>query len=122
MYNQYYNYAELQLDKLVEQKISFCLETTLSGKAYLAKIKEWQKKGYIVNLIFLSLPSPEMAISRVAYRVKQGGHNIPENVIRRHFQKGLENFHTQFKDCVDYWALYDNSNYELILLESSTDF
>ncbi len=110
-----------QIDKLVEQRKSFCIETTLSGRAYLSKIKEWQKLGYRVNLIFLSLPDAEMAISRVAYRVKQGGHNIPKDVIIRRFQKGLENFHLYYKNIVDSWLLYDNSNEEIELIESSAD-
>lgn len=108
-----------QIDKLVSQRKSFCIETTLSGRAYLAKIREWQKFGYIVNLVFLSLPNAEMAISRVAYRVKQGGHNIPEDVIRRRFQKGLDNFHNHYKAIVDKWTLYNNADNQIIFIESS---
>ncbi len=60
-----------------------------------------------------------MAIFRVAYRVKQGGHNIPKDVIIRRFQKGLDNFHNHYKLVVDKWALYDNSSSKAILLDCS---
>jgi predicted ABC-type ATPase len=65
-------------------------ETTLSGLSYLQKIKRWQALSYQVKLWFLSLPSGDLAVSRVAQRVKQGGHNIPVDVIRRRFKAGLK--------------------------------
>jgi predicted ABC-type ATPase len=67
---------------------SFAFETTLSGRVYLRMIQQWQITGYRVKLLFLQLASPEEAIARVAQRVKQGGHNIPEAVIRRRFAAG----------------------------------
>ncbi len=78
-----------QIDKLVAQERSFCLETTLSGKAYLAKIARWQNLGYDVHLFFLSLPDAGMAIRRVAERVRQGGHHISDDVVKRRFAVGL---------------------------------
>jgi len=72
-------------------------------------IPRWQKAGYHVKLIFLSLPSPELAITRVMARVAQGGHNVPVAVIRRRFGSGLRNFHAFYKRLVDSWVLYDNS-------------
>jgi predicted ABC-type ATPase len=75
---------------------------------YLRKIALWQQLGYQVKLWFLSLPSDDIAISRVAERVAQGGHNIPEQVIRRRFKSGIENFHERYSKVVDSWALYDN--------------
>ena len=83
-----------QIAKLVANGESFCIETTLAGKGYAQKIPLWKEQGYTVDCVFLSLPNPEMAITRVAARVKQGGHNIPEDVIRRRFSAGLNNFHT----------------------------
>lgn len=88
---------------------SFAFETTLSGKAYLRHIKEWRAADYRVELIFLRLNSADEAVARVAQRVKQGGHNIPELVIRRRFAAGLENFTRYYAPAVDAWALYDNS-------------
>jgi len=67
--------------------------------------------------IFLSLPSVEIAIGRVKARVKQGGHNVPEDVIRRRFAAGLANFRRVFTPLADAWKLYDNSGSEPVLLE-----
>ena len=96
---------------------SFAFETTLSGSGYLRHIARWRAVGYTVSLYFLSLPNVKMAIARVASRVRQGGHDIPEAVIRRRFASGLENFHHRYKHAVDDWALYDNAGIEPVLLE-----
>ena len=64
--------------------------------------------GFVVRLVFLLLPDVETAIARVAARVAQGGHFIPEGVIRRRFTTGLRNFHAVYKKLVDGWVLYDN--------------
>ncbi len=96
---------------------SFAFETTLSGVAYLRHIREWQQAGYHVSLFFLGLPSAEVAIARVAERVQQGGHNIPEPVIRRRFAAGKANFERDYRAAVDAWALYDNSGDEPVMIE-----
>ena len=90
-----------EIDQCVNAGYSFAFETTLSGLVYLKKIAAWQASGYEVKLWFLSLPNDDIAVSRVAYRVLQGGHNIPENVIRRRFKAGLENFHERYSKLVD---------------------
>ncbi len=105
-----------QIDKLTEQGQSFCLETTLSGRAYLSKIAKWQNMGYMVHLFFLSLPDAEMAINRVAERVRQGGHHIPDDVVRRRYVAGLKNFHELYKRKVDAWAFFDNAGKDPMLL------
>jgi len=93
----------------VRHRKSFAFETTLSGLTYKHKIEEWQKIGYHVKLIFLSLPDANMAVARVAARVAQGGHNIPEHVVRRRYAMGLQNFNKLYRSIVDAWILYDNS-------------
>ena len=98
---------------------SFAFETTLSGHAYLRHIVRWQSAGYRVKLIFLQLAHPDEAVARVAQRVKQGGHNIPEEVIRRRFAAGLTNFSEHYASLVDAWALYDNSGPSPVLLNWS---
>ncbi|NOT18949.1 MAG: AAA family ATPase [Sideroxydans sp.] len=95
---------------------SFSLETTLSGLSYAQMISSWRAAGYVVNLIFLSLPDVEMAIERVAIRVRQGGHNIPTDVIRRRYVHGIANFE-RYKLLVDGWQLYDNSDTPAVLIE-----
>ena len=68
---------------------SFAFETTLSGLTYARMVDQWRNDGYVVKLIFLSLSSADEAVARVAMRVRQGGHNIPADVIRRRFDAGL---------------------------------
>lgn len=106
-------------EKLAAQQ-SFAFETTLSGLSYARQIPQWQATGYQVKLFFLSLPSPEVAISRVATRVSQGGHNIPEATIRRRFDAGLRNLENTYKRLVDQWSLYDNSGDEPRLIDWGT--
>ncbi len=96
---------------------SFAFETTLSGLGYLTHIKRWRTRGYHVSLFFLSLPDAEVAIARVTERVRQGGHHIPEDVIRRRFAAGLRNFERSYKLAVDAWAKYDNVGSSPVLLE-----
>jgi len=97
---------------------SFAFETTLSGHVYARLIPLWRMDGYRVRLIFLSLPNPEMAILRVAARVKQGGHNVASAVVRRRFESGLRNFEEIYKDLVDEWWWYDNSDKIPLLISS----
>ncbi len=108
-----------ELDKHFSAGANFAFETTLSGRAYLRLIDLWQSSGYRVKLLFLKLESPEEAIARVAQRVKQGGHNIPEEIIRRRFTAGLKNFEQLYAPKVDAWALYNNSGEQPVLLSWS---
>jgi predicted ABC-type ATPase len=93
----------------VRRRESFAFETTLSGRGYAQHIPVWRKKGFTVKLFFLRLTSPELAIARVQQRVKAGGHNVPEETIRRRFAAGLRNYEKIYKPIVDEWVLYDNS-------------
>lgn len=72
-----------------------------------------------MTLYFLSLPNADMAVQRVARRVSQGGHNIPEPVIRRRFAAGLENFHYHYKQLVDAWMLHQNDDLGIKILDWS---
>lgn len=97
-----------EIHHYTQENESFAFETTLSGLTYAHMIKKWRQSGYVVKLIFLSLPDAEMALARVAARVAQGGHNVPEEVVRRRFATGIEHFE-HYKVLVDSWQLYDNS-------------
>lgn len=111
-----------EMKSYVENRESFAFETTLSGKLYAAKIPMWQSMGYRVKLVYLSLPSVEIAIARVASRVAQGGHNITESFIRRRFVKSQYNFDHIYKPLVNSWILYDSSHaIPLILDEREND-
>jgi predicted ABC-type ATPase len=106
-----------EIANCVRKGESFAFETTLSGLNYWVRIRQWRAQGYHVSLYFLCLPDAEAAIARVAERVKQGGHDIPDDVIRRRFTAGLRNFHEVYKSAVDAWALFDNVGETPVLLE-----
>jgi predicted ABC-type ATPase len=78
-------------------------------KNYARMIPPCRAAGYYVKLIFLNLPTPELAVARVAARVKQGGHNVPESLIRRRFDRSLHNFRELYSGLVNRWEWYDNS-------------
>lgn len=109
--------ASLQAGRLMLQELerhflqaqNFAFETTLSGRAYAQAIRRWQAAGYKVELIFLKLHDAEDAIARVRQRVLQGGHHIPDDVVRRRFEQGLKNLVEIYQPLVNAWAVYDNS-------------
>ena len=105
------------IDDRLRREESFAFETTLSGRGYARMIPKWREQGYWVKLYFLRLPNPEASIVRVRQRVLEGGHNIPEDVIRRRFHSGWANFNSMYRDLVDEWAVYDNSADRPVLLE-----
>lgn len=109
-----------QIDQLTSQRASFAFETTLSAKNYLRRISLWRAVGYQVQLVFLSLPSQEFALNRVKQRVRQGGHNIPEDIIRRRFSRGLKNL-AGYKKLAHVWQIYDNSPDVAKLLEEGVN-
>jgi len=100
---------------------SFAIETTLSGRGYARHIPEWKKAGYSVTIFFLELPDASLAVQRVANRVAQGGHDIPEAVIRPRFSSGRRNFLHMYKPLADTWKLY-NSSGEIPLLIANSPF
>ncbi len=98
-----------EIHERIQHGKSFAFETTLSGRTYTKLLRDCRKQGYHVLLVFLSLPNADMAVARVAARVVQGGHNVPETDIRQRFVSGISNFHEIYKKSVDAWTLYDNS-------------
>jgi len=116
--------GRLMLDEIhqhVRRGESFAFETTLSGLIYARLIPDWRRRGYRIKLVYLSLPSVEMAVARVAVRVAQGGHAVPESVVRRRFEAGQGNFERVYKRLVDAWVVYDNSCETPILIEEGVN-
>jgi predicted ABC-type ATPase len=103
-----------RMQKLIDNRNSFAFETTLAAKAYSQKIPKWQALGYRVQLTFIWLPSVELAIDRVANRVRQGGHDVPTPVIQRRYEMGLVNFKQIYSPLVDDWSLLDGSEFHPI--------
>ena len=89
----------------------------LAGRSYLRRIDRWRRDGYWVVLMYLSLGSPDDAMRRVAERVRQGGHPVPEDVVRRRFDAGLWNLHEHCIGRVDDWRVLDNSAPVSLLIE-----
>lgn len=105
-----------EIDEHVRAGEDFAFETTLSGLGYGRRIQRWRSIGYVVDLWYLRLPDVETAVRRVALRVTQGGHDVPENAIRRRFVRGWTNFEEVYRPLVNTWAVYDNSEERPILL------
>lgn len=107
-----------ELDRRAAAREDFAFETTLSGHAYVRRIREWREAGYCVILAFLSVPTAEESIARVVRRVRQGGHNVASDVIRKRFQAGMRNFLDVYRYEVNEWRLFDNSGPVPKLLQS----
>ncbi len=116
--------GRIMLERIMELKEKgedFAFETTLSTISYKNLIKKAQMEGYVVTLFFFYLASEELAIKRVKKRVANGGHNIPEDIIRRRYQRGLANLMSVFMPIVDNWILYDNSEEASLIAEGSLE-
>ncbi len=100
-----------RIDQLISEGKNFSIETTLAGKNYQKLIKQAKNKGYIVTLIYLWLPSSKVAVRRVAKRVKQGGHNVPKNVIIRRYKSGLINLIELYEKLVDVAYIISGTKY-----------
>ena len=106
-----------EIDRHARQGRSFAFETTLAGLGYVRRIRRWRSRGYTVKLIYLPLASPEEALRRVEQRVRQGGHRIPEDVVRRRFHRSVANFRNVYCDLVDSWQVLDRRGRDLVLEE-----
>ncbi len=92
---------------MAQRDIAF--ESTLASRGLLPRIRQLQTAGYLCHLVFCWLPNADMAVQRVARRVAAGGHHIPEDVIRRRYERGLENLFGDYLGVVDSWQLLDNT-------------
>lgn len=99
-----------KVNYLFDRREDFCIETTLATRALLKMTRSAQEKGYYVTVLYFWLNNPEIAIERVAKRVQAGGHDIPEETIRRRYQMGLNYLFHQYMHTCDKWILADNSN------------
>jgi len=106
-----------RLDELARRGESFAFKTTLASHSYVKRIMYWQKRGYHIAICFLSLPNVETAVARVAERVRMGGHDVPEEVVKRRYVAGRENFNELCRTIVDSWVVFDNSGASPALME-----
>ena len=98
-----------KIDKLISSNSDFAFETTLATKSYTNTIQKAKLHGYEVTLVYFWLDSVELATSRVRTRVLEGGHNIPEDVIKRRYFSGAKNLFKLYIPICDYWMIFDNS-------------
>ena len=98
-----------RIDALLKNNSSFAFETTLASKSFTRLIERAQMSGYFVSLLYVALPSAQLAKRRVARRVKEGGHSIPDIVIVRRFYRSLDNLMFRYRKVVDEWFVYDNA-------------
>ena len=98
-----------QIESYAAKKVDFAFETTLSGTNYLRRLRDLRGAGYSIHLFFLWIPDVRLSLARVASRVKMGGHDISEKVVRRRFHKSIENFLQRYRAVLNSWMLFDNS-------------
>jgi predicted ABC-type ATPase len=99
-----------RIDELINLKVDFAIETTLTTKSYANTIETAKQNGYDVTLVYFWLKDVELAIQRVNTRVKEGGHYIEDEVIKRRYKKGVFNLINIFTVVSDYWVVLDNSD------------
>jgi predicted ABC-type ATPase len=98
------------LHDLAARRRSFAFETTLSARTYAPWLGELRRTGYVIHLFYYWLRAPELAVARVAERVRAGGHHVPEETIRRRYSRSVQNFLALYRPVVTTWQVYDNSD------------
>ena len=107
-----------EIDRLTKLRADFAWESTLSGLTYGKRIQAMKQLGYHVEIIYLRLASPQLALRRIAGRVRQGGHNVQKADVLRRFLRSWQNFQSTYRPLADAWAVYDNSTRPPTLIES----
>jgi predicted ABC-type ATPase len=105
-----------KINELIKRRKDFAFETTLSTRSYIKTIEKARKNEYEITLLFFWLDSVDLAIERVRTRVKEGGHNIPEKIIKRRYYSGMKNLFELYTPVSDYWIIVNNSNPNLELI------
>lgn len=98
-----------EIRSLAAEGADFAFETTLSGRSYVPMLRGFRDQGYKIYLYFLWLPDVAINLERVAQRVRQGGHNVPEEDVRRRYRRGIANFLRIYRGLADSWLVFDNS-------------
>lgn len=107
-----------RLRELVAAEQDFAFETTMASRTFAPFLRDCIAKGYTAHLLFVWLNSPELAIERVAHRVAAGGHHIPDDVVRRRYVRGIQNFISLYIPLANEWRCYDNSEGEKLPIAS----
>jgi len=98
-----------EIELSMRRRDDFGYETTRAGRSYLRVIRRLKESGYAVHFFYLWVPSVELALARIRERVLRGGHDVPEGVVRRRFDRSMANFLVHYRLLADRWIFYDNS-------------
>ena len=98
-----------EVHTLANRGKDFGFETTLSGKAYVRFLHDLKNRGYRIHLFFLWISSIQLALQRIKTRVRNGGHDVPEGIVRRRFGRSLGNFFNYYQPLAESWTIFDNS-------------
>lgn len=98
-----------RLKDLAAAHQDFAFESTLSSRSFAPFLRQLKAQGYQVAIYYFSLASASLAVRRVKLRVAMGGHDVPEDTVRRRFGRSLHNFHSLYMPLADRWAVFDNS-------------
>ncbi|MGH7795095.1 MAG: zeta toxin family protein [Candidatus Binatia bacterium] len=105
------------MDRLAKGKNDFAFESTLSGLTHVNRLTRWKRTGYRLEIVYLRISSPQLALRRINARVKQGGHNVPRADVLRRFKRGWNNFVRHYRLLADEWTVYDNSGDRPLVIE-----
>ena len=94
-----------ELDRLSALRADFAFESTLSGRGYVSRMEQWKEAGYRIEIIYLSLSFPEIALRRIEFRVQQGGHEVPQKDAARRFHRSWDNFRSIYQGIADAWMI-----------------
>ena len=106
-----------EVDRLAAARESFAFETTLSGRFHAARLIRWRRRRWRIEIVYLKIASPDIALKRIAARVRQGGHDVPRDDVLRRFSRSWQNFAEVYRPLAHAWSVYDNSGSEPRLLE-----
>jgi predicted ABC-type ATPase len=98
-----------RLRQLGDAGADFAFESTLSSRTFAPFLRALKARGYAIAIYYFSLGSAQLAVRRVKLRVAMGGHDVPEDTVRRRFGRSLHNFHSLYMPLADRWAVFDNS-------------
>ena len=105
-----------QVADFLDRGVSFAIESTLSGAAYVKMLRRAREIGYETSIIYTFVDSPEVCIARIAARVRKGGHYIPDADVRRRYARSKRNFWNVYAQLVDYWTLLYNGDAQVVMV------
>ncbi|MDR0952645.1 MAG: zeta toxin family protein [Elusimicrobiota bacterium] len=110
-----------KLNELFIKKVSFAMESTLSGATHLKIIQRAKDLNYKIIIIYSFVDNPQICINRIKIRVLSGGHNIPEEDVIRRFSRSKNNFWHKYKQLANEWMLFYNGGKVYHLVAKAKD-